>query len=206
VNIYAWPSGNVINSFPNAGQTPLSISLSGSGTVLSENYAYSSPGCINEVILTTGSTPSWCATNPSYQGVQLSPDGTLIAASTSMDSSGSTSIYKQAVLATAVPGWAVGWLDDGRLLAITVDSKDNYTGAVLYGPTGSVLAKAPIPEIYSMDVVTPESIYSPELNIIVSLTSGATTWVSGNASRRLGAVTPSQVIFASGSRVLVQPY
>ena len=57
-----------------------------------------------------------------------------------------------------------------------------------------------------MNVVTPESIYSPELNIIVSLTSGATAWMSGNTARQLGAVTGSQVIFASGSRVLVQPY
>jgi hypothetical protein len=206
VNIYALPSGNVINSFPNTGQAPLSISLSGSGTVLGENYASSSPGCNNEVISTTGSTPIWCATNPAFQGVQLSPDGTLIAASTSRDSSGSANIYKNAVLASAVPGWAVGWLDNTRLLATTVDSKGNYTGAVIYGPTGSVIAKPPIPQIYSMNVVTPESIYSPELNIIVSLTSGATAWMSGNTARQLGAVTGSQVIFASGSRVLVQPY
>ena len=69
-----------------------------------------------------------------------------------------------------------------------------------------MLAKAPIPEFYTMNVVSPTSVYSPELNIIVSLTTGATAWASGNASRRLGAVTASQVIFASGSRVLVQPY
>jgi hypothetical protein len=206
VNIYALPTGNVINSFPNTGQAPLSISLSGSGTVLSQNYGYTSPGCINEVISTTGSTPIWCSTNPVYQGVQLSPDGTLIAASTGIDSAGSTNIYKNAALATAVPGWAVGWLDDSRLLAITFDSKNNYLGSVIYGPTGSVLAKAPIPEFYTMNVVSPTSVYSPELNIIVSLTTGATAWASGNASRRLGAVTASQVIFASGSRVLVQPY
>ena len=209
VNIYALPAGTVTTSFPysvNTVPTPIGLSLSGSGTVLAVNFALPYSPCSSQVFPINGGASIWCGIDTTFLDPQLSPDGTLIAVQNGGGSADSTNIYKNGVLATAVPGWAIGWLDNGRVLAITFDAKNNYTGSVIYGPLGNVLATSPVPEMYAFDVATPNTVYSPELNAIVSLTTGAPTWASANSARRMGAITNSQVIFASGSLVLAQPY
>jgi hypothetical protein len=153
-----------------------------------------------------GGPTVWCGIDQSFLQPQLSPDGTLIASPTPGASTQSTNIYKNGTLATAVPGSEVGWLDSGRLLALTFDAHNNYVGSAIYDPLGNLLASSPIPDIYAFNVAAPNTIYSPLLNQILSLTSGAPTWVSANASIRVGAISSSQVIFASGSLVLAQPY
>jgi hypothetical protein len=208
VNVYSLPSGSVINSFPYSynGTPLLNMSLSGSGAVLGETFSPNS-GCVDDAIPTTGGGPIWCNTTSNVQAVRLSPDGTLIAASTVLGSSSTTNLYKNGVLATAVPGWAVGWLDNGRLLVNTYSNSVNYAGSVIYDPLGNALGAVSLPDMQAIDVVTGTSVYSPELNTIVSLTTGATTWISGNSSAtRTGAVSGLQVIFASGSLVLAQPH
>jgi hypothetical protein len=85
--------------------------------------------------------------------------------------------------------------------------------SVIYDPNGKVLATSPIPDIYTINVATSNSVYSSQLNEILSLTTGAPTWASGNARLTQGAngvsqgaIAGSQVIFTSGSLVLAQPY
>jgi len=216
VNLYSLPSGGLVHSFPysyNTSPFPASMSLSGGATVLGVNYAAAYSGCTSQAFPAAGGSSIWCGLDSSFLTPQLSPDGTLIASQIQSGTTDSTDIYKNGTLVTSVPGWAIGWLDNGRLLAITYDSKNNYTGSVIYGPTGTVLASSPIPDIYSFDVATSNSIYSPALNQILSLTTGAPTWASGNARLTdgaigvsMGAIAGSQVIFTSGSLVLAQPY
>jgi len=211
VNLYSLPSGSTINSFPSAD----SISLSGGGTVLGELNANAPASCTGQTFSVSSGASIWCGVVSSFlvpeiSAPQVSPDGTLIAAQVEAgNSSVSTNIFKNGVLVTAVPAWAIGWLDNGRLLAITY----SYTGSVIYDPRGNVLAKSPIPEIGAFTVATTNSIYSPQLNEILSLTTGAPTWASGNAllpegtdGVSGGAITGSQVIFTSGALVLAQPY
>jgi hypothetical protein len=215
VNLYSLPSGSAINSLPGGD----SISLSGGGTVLAVLNANASPSCTGQAFSASSGASIWCGVVssslvPEISSPQVSPDGTLIAAQVEMgNSSVSSNIFKNGVLQTAVPAWAIGWLDNGRLLALKYSLSTDYTGSVIYDPLGNVLAESPIPEIGAFTVATTNSIYSPQLNEILSLTTGTPTWASGNASLPEGtdglsgsAITGSQVIFASGSLVLVQPY
>jgi hypothetical protein len=219
INLYSLPSGSVTHSFPysyNTSPFPASMSLSGGATVVMLNYApfSSTPTCANQPFPASGGSSIWCGADASALGPDLSPDGTLIALHTTGNTgpqTNATNIYKNGTLVTAVPGWSIGWLDNGRLLAITNDSRNNYTGSVIYGPTGTVLANPPLPaNIDEFDVVTSNSIYSPLLNEILSLTSGAPTWASGNPlltdGQSRSAIAGSQVVFTSGALVLAQPY
>ncbi len=213
LNIYSLPSGTTAGSFPGSLNSPqylTNISLSGSGTVLAESYS-SGSGCNNEVLPVTGGAPIWCDTSRLFYDVQLSPDGTLIAASTILTPAASTNIYKNGTLVTAVPGWAVGWLDNARLLAITYINREpasKYDKSIIYDSLGNVLGTPPLPEMHAIQAATPDTLYSPSVNEIVSLTTGAVTWASGNSAKGFvtGAISGSQVIFPSGSLVLAQPY
>jgi len=60
-----------------------------------------------------------------------------------------------------------------------------------------------LPELRSLQPIDSDSIYSPELNSIFSVSTAAVLWSSPYPSRNDGAVAGSYVVFASGSRVLV---
>ena len=220
VNVYSLPSATIINTFPFGPAIPVEISLSGSGTVLAMTPS-STSGCDAEAIAVTGGTPIWCATTSTPDTVQLSPNGTLVAASTGGPYSPTTTIYTNGAVTTAVDGLVAGWLDNARLLTIQFTEENQvltpiYAGADIFNSSGSNLGAAPIPEIQSLQTVTSDSIYSPQTNTIISLTTGATIWASADASCGLtnalcygvgtGAVTGSQVIFSTGTLVLAQPY
>jgi hypothetical protein len=152
---------------------------------------------------------------------QVSPNGTLVAISTAPSRGGTTTnIYTNGALTTAVPGWAVGWLDNTRLLAEQFGQENEnfnpvYEGTAIFSSSGTNLGSAPIPQLQTLQVAG-GSIYAPQTNTIVSLTTGSLIWASADAScgsndslcdaTSAGAVTGSQVIFSSGALVLVQPY
>jgi hypothetical protein len=214
LNVYSLPSGSVISTFPFSFSTPptlFDMSLSGSGTVLAEQIGGSS--CRSEVLPVTGGTPILCDTKGTLSTLNLSPDGTLVAAATGDLQPGvSTNIYKNGTLVSAVPGWVVGWIDNARFLAITYSNTgipgNVYNGSIVYDSQGNVLSTQMLPEMHSIQTATANSVYSPTLNKIVSLDNGTSTWASGNAPRDggIGAITPSQVVFASGNLVLAQPH
>lgn len=214
VNIYSLPTATPINSFPYGSINGVrEISLSGSGTVLAQLPSNTS-GCDAAAVAVTGGAPIWCDTTGTVNNVQLSPDGTLVAASTSPYSAPNptTSVYKNGVLTTSVPGWVVGWLDNTRFLASNYQEEAApphntvYLGNIIYSSQGSVLSTPSLPEISEIDVVSADAVYSPELNTIFSLTTSAPTWLSGNPSTGVGAVSGSQIVFASENLVLAQPY
>src|SRR5262249_21029858 len=114
--------------------------------------------------------------------IRLSPDGTLIAVSDSGPGvSASTRILKNGTLVTAVAGWAVGWIDDNRLLTNSYTNSRGgpvYSSCSIYDATGMKLTCPALPEVREFQTVTSDSIYSPALNSILSLTTGMPTWTS----------------------------
>jgi len=220
VNVYSLPGGNLLSSWPSTvGSSPTQrlTDLSADGKTLAFIY---STGCLGVAIATTGvSPPSWCDMVSSPDVVRLSPDGTLVAASTQPSGGGTTDLYENGTLVTTVPGWAVGWLDNGRLLLnqyVFGHIGVEYNGAQIVDPSGKLLASPPISGAERIQVVTPDTVYYPSspsssVNVIASLTTGATIWASGDTSQFIGygpfgAISGSQVIFASGSYVLAQPH
>ena len=139
VNIYSLPAATLINSFPYGSINGVrEISLSGSGTVLAQLPSNTS-GCDAAAVAVTGGAPIWCDTTGTVNNVQLSPDGTLVAASTEPYSAPNpiTSIYKNGVLTTSVPAWVLGWLDNAQFLASNYQEEaapptTPYTSATSY--------------------------------------------------------------------------
>jgi hypothetical protein len=220
LNVYALPSGTLTFSWPyqypgGADLFGFSLATGGSnigqvtGTWDGSNWHY-----LREVTPVTGGSVLWSDTpsNPTITAFppppMVSPDGNLIAAASDARTPlAVTSIYNNGILVTAVPGFAVGWIDDTQLL---VDSYviDNdlvqYNGCSIYSPTGTVLSTPPLPEIQSFQTVSPGLIYTPDSNTLYSTTTGAATWTSPYPYGRVGATAGGYVVFLSGARVVVQ--
>jgi len=164
-------------------------------------------------VAVTDGTVLWCDTTGTINKLQLSPDGTLVAASTTRYASPNptTSIYQNGSLTASVPGWIVGWLDNARLLAdnyqvdLLPPHDTVYLGNFIYNAQGSTLGTLSLPEATDYEVISAFQVYSPSLNSIYSTTSSAALWMSGDASSGIGAVG-SEVVFTSGTLVLVQPH
>jgi hypothetical protein len=227
INVYSLPSGSEIHSWPYSypanGQSavlPFEITLSGSGTALGQvlgtlNGVTGAWTCSRQVTAVSGGPVLWSDTfTPALPclglPIRLSPDGTKVAVSNNKFATSATNIYSNGTLVTAVPGWAVGWLDDSRVLAnsytLTNSSPDPYSGSTIYNSSGTKLSAPPLPELQSLQIVTADSVYDPGSNAIYSTTSGMATWTSASPSTGVGALAGSNIVFASGSQVLVQPY
>jgi hypothetical protein len=228
VNIYSLPGGGLLNSFPGTIDTDPTVQtvLSSSGTVLARllSKVSTTTGCDSEALPVTGGAPLWCDNTLTFRSLQLSPDGSLVAAavlpSTAAQPPATSSIYQNGKLTTVVPAKAIGWLDNQRLLANTYvvgglsdDPQLVFNGAVIFDPLGNQITTSPIPELSSMQVVSSDSIYSPDVNSIISPSTGKATWASGNpisptgsGVQLIGAVAGGQVVFDSGTFVLAQPY
>ena len=220
IRIYSLPSGALIDTIPytaNVTPFPTTMTMSGSGTVLAEMLA-DPTACYGQVIPTTGGAPIWCDTTGKFIQLVLSPDGTLLAASTGStpDSSsdtppGPTNIYKNGTLVTTVAGWAAGWIDNGHLLVNNyTPSSPVYIDATIYDSAGTKLSEVMPPEMLSLQPMTATSVF--DSCEIVSTANGAVLWSSGDKSQAVtiytcnGAIAGSEVVFVSGSLVLTQPY
>jgi hypothetical protein len=234
VNVYSLPGWTLINALPASGavSAPTSIVLSASGTILGEQLAN---GSTQSVPVTGGVATAYPGPGP----IQLSPDGTLAAVaseslSTLLNSmyggagfiftNVTTTVYRSGTLLATLPGYPVGWLDDSRIFVNSYSGECGvnnefvfYTGATIYGPTGTKLATPPIGgvcaiqwesgEIDSLQVVSSDLVYSQQSNDVVSLTSGASTWASQDPfSGQWGVFAGSAIAFVSGNLVLAQPY
>ena len=243
LNIYSLPSGAITNALPyqyndQLPATPFlfDFTLSNSGTALGQ-YLGTYNGLYfdytRQVTPPSGSPIVWSDNPPSgvYTGstpIFLSPDGTQVAVSTGeYSSSSTTSIYKNGALAATVNGFAVGWIDNDRVLVNTFgplgsNSYPPYTGAVIYDATGTLLTTLPtLPQLAPLQsspqlasgfiTVDSNSIYSPATYSIYSLTTGAAIWTEtlthpGTTTgpyNGASAVSGSYIVFTSGTRVLV---
>ena len=132
----------------------------------------------------------------------------MIATAGTDSSTLSTNIIHNGTLATAVSGLAAGWLDNGRVLVNTYLTTPYPHGVLIYSPTGVALGASPLPVLRSFQPLSSDTIYSPELNSILSVSTGAVIWpISGPIpSMGVGAVAGANVVFAYGPRVLFIPY
>jgi hypothetical protein len=110
-----------------------------------------------------------------------------------------------------VPGWVVGWLDGTHILVNSYIFNHQvagytYSGCVIYDFSGTKLAAPPLPELKSLQIVSADSVYDQSSNAVYSITTGLPKWTSASSSTGVGAVAGSNVVFASGSQVLVEPY
>ena len=211
VNVYSLPSGSPISSLPSV-ESPF-ITLSGSGAILGQldTAPYNAQACYAQTTLVTGGNPILCDSVQGPSRLELSPDGTLAAVSTALTPMVTTNIYQNGKLVTTVPGWAVDWLDNGRLLVNNYKPVGQlgfpeYASATIFSPTGANLGNVPLPELHTIQPISSDLVYSPDLNAIVSLTTGAFTWASGNLPTKVGAVGGPEIVFAPGNLVLAQPF
>jgi hypothetical protein len=220
LKVFSLPSGNLTYSVPfQFGLGNLSLvdfSLSGSGTMtglITETLNnFPTPSTYtSQVTPTTGGTPIW-SVNTLADGINLSPDGTLIAVSTGYSTytkdSTTTNIYTNGMLTTAVKGYAAGWIDNNQLLVNNYPpgykAPAAYSNATIYSPTGSpIVATVPLPELLTFQPVNSSSLYSPAFNTIFALPSGNKLYSSTTPSTGQGAVVGSNVVFTSGSRIVV---
>ncbi len=200
LQVYSLPGGTLTYSWPPASFQ--SFVLSDSGTVLGQILDSGT----RQVTATDGGPVIWSDVPNSSQPppIRLSPDGTLIAVS-STGGVPTTNIYLNGALVTAVPGWAAGWLDNSHLLVQNSGSADFYTSSAIVDPSG-VTTSTPAPHLFAdpFQVVGPDSIYVPAQNSIFSVSTGASIW-TGVPSAVVGAVAGSYVVFTSGNLVVSEP-
>ncbi|WP_263384891.1 Ig domain-containing protein [Granulicella arctica] len=241
LNIYSLPDGTLTKSFPyqfvDTPPTPFlfDFTLSGSGTALGQllgtyNGLYFD---YTRQVTPLAGTPIIWSDHPAsgvYEGSEamfLSPDGTLVAASTGDYSATSqTSIYKNGALVATVNGFIVGWIDNNRLLVNNFTGNNGNgtlasTGAAIFDATGNQLANLPtLPQLAppqnsgylgGFQTVSPNEIYSPVTYSIYSLSTGALVWTEplllGKTTvllnQGVSTIAGNYLVFNSGSRILV---
>jgi hypothetical protein len=222
LNVYSLPSGNLIYSTPyqliNINPGLFGFSLSGSGTVTGQSVCtQTTPStCTLQAAPTTGGSLIWSVpTNNPGIGIELSPDGTLIAVSLApFSTSSTTNIYQNGLSVTTVPGYAIGWIDNNQLLVNNYQNvqirgsapQPVYAGASIYSATGALSSSPTLPELYDIQPMTSTSIYAPSLNEILSLPSGTVTYSSTVPLGGPAAIAGSYVVFVSGSLVVTDTY
>jgi hypothetical protein len=228
LNFYSLPSNTVISSFlypipaPSSYSTappfPVDFSLSGSGSVIGQEFvSFTSNLYTEQVTGISGSPDIWSSATGSANKypILLSPDGTLIAMTSGGDASSiTTNIYRNGALVTAVPGEAQAWIDNGQLLVATVlDGEEGpyLNGAMTtYSPDGTVLATVGLPlEFTYPQIVGTSEGYSGYLNAIYSLTTGSLVWQGPSAvqyEHPVGAVAGPYVVYELGHLIVRDSY
>jgi hypothetical protein len=192
------------------------FTLSGSGTVVGQVTLAGSSTFIHSATLLNG-TPVWTQTAGKYIPIRISPDGSRIALSDNnpppVMSATTTNTYINGTLSGAATGFALGWVDDNRLLVSQYEFRNHSTNLV-YAATNVVnasgqliTASLPIPELTEMQVLPANLIYSPERNEIYDLTTAQRTWSSQapHSQYTAGAVAGSNVIFTSKATLRIEP-
>lgn len=219
LNVFAIPTGTVTNSWPYqfGGTNLFAFSLATSGNNIGQatgTYGSSGWQYQRQVTAITGGPVIWSDTPSSsidplsVPPPLLSPNGDLIAAaSDTRTPSAVTTIYQNGTAVAAVPGFAVGWIDESHLLVdeyVTQFDLPEYNGCTIYSPNGTVISSPPLPEIQSFQSVSAGLIYTPDTNTIYSTSTGGATWSSNYPYGGVGATTGTDVVFLSGARVVVQ--
>jgi hypothetical protein len=199
VRTVSLPSGTVINTWPyvTSGANPYAVdlTLSSSGALLGQVLTTPSGPPMRQVTSSNGGPVLW-SDSGSATPIRLSLDDTLIAASSSDGTI--SNIYLNDVKSTAVPGSAVGWLQNDELLA----------GGAIFNSAGIKQSGPALPSLSGpMQVLSATSIYDAASNAIYSLSTGAKTWSTTNDRLGPAAVAASRVVFVTDSNQLVtEPY
>jgi hypothetical protein len=237
LNFYSLPSGQIVSSFPYdsvppntqpSAPIPLDFTLSASGTTVGQMTFVAQPSWVRARFATplSGSPEIWSDTDGAFgyldslNRVLLSPDGSLIGVADNILGDWHTSIIQNGTLAATVPGYALAWLDNQRILVSEYTNTSSppgeppgnttvtYVGSSIYSATGSLLASPPLPEMDlfpDMQPIGSDEIYDPKQNTVYSLTTGQPVWTGSSALSGRGAVAGSSVVYASGSSIMIQP-
>lgn len=214
LNIYSLPSGSVTNSFPYTLNTTtpflVDFSLSASGSVVGQ---VTGVGNYTRTVTPVSGTPVlWSDSGANNSGpIRLSPDGTLVATWVgSITQATATNIYQNGTLVAAVAGAGAGWIDNSHLLAnlfvggLDPSTPAKYAGCVIYSSAGAKVASPALPQIDSFQPIDSGSIYDPSRNQIDSLTTGQPLWSGSLPAAGIGAVSGSEVVYESGTLVVVE--
>jgi len=165
-------------------------------------------------VTTLDNAPIWSSTNiPGGTSIFLSPDGTVTAidgAETTPPTVPGVNLYTNGSISGAVPGSMAGWLDNGRLVVnryvpgVMIDSFD-FDHVDVISTTGVVQASLDIPMMNGIQPVGPNAFYSQDQNAIFDATTGKILWSSPLSTRGVGAVSGSNVVFATGSLLRIEP-
>jgi hypothetical protein len=123
--------------------------------------------------------------------------------------SSTTNIYKNGLFVATVPGFAIAWIDNNQRLLNNYSASGPffiYANASIYSATGTLLSTPTLPELYNVQPVNSTSIYVPSLNQVLALPSGTATYSSTTPLTGAAAVSGTQVIFVSGTRVVTDTY
>jgi hypothetical protein len=140
--------------------------------------------------------------------IALSPSGTFTAVceyTTSSNTVPTTTIYGGGTVVGTASGYAVGWLDDSRLLVGTYVS-GSYAGSTLCETSGNVLASLPLPQLSAIRAVGTSEAYAPGSNTIYNLADGTPVWTSPDSVGGVGDIAGNYVVFASGPQVFAESY
>ena len=229
LNVYSLSSMSMIGTFsyPTSGLTyPFvsSFALSGSGTVLGQVIGGGEPSAELYTQQVTGVSGTPVIWNGFGSGsLALSPDGTLIGAVSGAlptqggSVGGDTEIYQNATLLTAIPAYALGWIDNNDLLAGNYVSAKypgaTYVTSTIYSASGQTLFTFPsntLPEIVTPEFTGANSVYDPRSNAVYSLADGSNLWqgptLSPPSGAPYGALAGNYVVYIYGHQVLLAQY
>jgi hypothetical protein len=213
LRVYSLASGAVLNewTYPSGGHLLIDFDVAAAADALTQVVDTNVGTTPQRIVTTLGGTPIWSSSAiDGASFMYLSPDGTLSAiAANGPASSAGTNIYTSGTLSGAVPGVAAGWFDNARLV-VNRYQNDKYGIPVfdhvdVINTTGAVQSSPAIGPASSIQVATANSFYVPDSNKVVDATNGTLLFSSPSESRGTGAVAGSNVVFASGSAVRIEP-
>jgi hypothetical protein len=199
------------------GATLLARTIGSYGTVYSGAWAY------NELITdlsgnTTVIMDNEGATQPN---ALLSPNGKFVAIADN-GRPGSSRLYANGSLVNAIPGVAVGWVDDGHLLVQTFVHCNcsfnfwNFAGMKMYDNQGNLLASSGLPAVTSFETISSSRIYSHDDGKIYDVMTGAAVEDPGLhpgpcggtfcSQPRSGTIAGGYVLSVVGRSLLAAPY
>ncbi|WP_437730521.1 hypothetical protein [Sorangium sp. So ce1335] len=223
LRIFSLPDGAEVASF-DSDVALLDFSLSASGTTLGRTY-HRSDILDGDRIVSDVSGATVIYEDTGFQPVPvISPDGRhfLVTDEAIGDGCGFTQFYVDGVLVNAVPGCAVGWLDDTRALVQTyflnfLTSRWELQASTIYDELGNVIATPPLPRItlapsdytadhgkpaYGMVPISPTAILARYERAIYDIETGATLATLPEAS----VIAGSSVVYPCGNAICAAPY
>jgi WD40 repeat protein len=199
MRFYSLPTGNLITQmpFPASGVTALldfDFSKSGAKVAIFTGSGVQVRNLSGAVLATMP------LASPDGGTIRFSPDDNRLAVAIGASlPEVVTSIYEGEALLGTARGWPVGWIDNDRLLLNHYSRTPRlfivFDDVSLVSSTGAELARPPLPEMGSIQIVSGTSIYTPTYNEVLDLTTGNTLWSSAASERFFGAVVGTNVIF-----------
>jgi hypothetical protein len=217
VTLYSLPAETLLHEFVfSAPEELTNFSMSGSGEVFSFLSTSQPGGGISTAQLTEADgTVLYADTAHGGSAPVLSDSGASGAFSILPLTATSVSrVIQGGVLTGTLNGAVVNWLDEQRLIVnrFRLDSFGFlvFDGAQIVDTQGQLIATPALPHIDAFTVVAADRIYAPQLNAVLDATNGNTLWTSTStdpsAGARQGAVAGNNVVFATGTRVRIEPY